>query len=615
MNAKFYLPQFFIYSVLLILSACSSDSGGGGSSTPDPAPTVKNPLLSQQWYYENTGQKSYAGLSGITGKDMAVKQAHAAGYTGKNVNVIIVDDGLDMAHEDLKTSQTYSYDFVGSDTDPTPADAGDSHGTGGAGIINMQDNYVGGLGIAPGSTLYGRNWMQDKSENGLYYSLGLKDSPTGSAQTFDYLHIFNNSWGSNICSNSAFDDTVYAIFKESYNGRGGKGYIYTKSAGNGFDSYGSCNCDDANDYDGAGNNISCQNANSGLSVMPMFVVIGASNADGKISSYSTHGSNLWVSAPGGEFGYQEDRKVEQGDKIYNLLDKYHKPAMLTTDLSGCSRGYSESSAVSATDFNYNYDSGTASDYVIIQSGSGYPAYQLYSQVGTHSDNANCNYNSTMNGTSSAAPSTTGVIALMLQANPNLTWRDIKHILATTSDNSPTLTDKVLDVNSTNLTIDDGWVTNNAGYKFSNAYGFGIINANSATTIANTYTANNWGTYDTITGSNTTDVAITDNNAAGVTSTITGMTSKIIENVMVKVNVTHADVNNIMLVLISPQGTESIIYWPKNGFKGASDFSDYALTTNAFYGEDSVGDWILKVIDVKSGDAGTLTDWSIEINGH
>jgi subtilisin family serine protease len=602
MNIKSFI---FILVFLFILMSCGGDSGSGGSGS-----SVKNPLLSQQWYYENTAQKSYAGKAGIAGKDINVKSVHQAGITGKNVSVIIVDDGLDMTHEDLNTSQTYSYDFVDSDTNPTPTAAIDSHGTGVAGIINMQDNYVGGLGIAPGAILYGRNWLQTQTTDQLYYSLGLKGSPSGSAQTFDYLHIFNNSWGGDHCSNVPFDDAAYNIFKTSYNGRNGYGYIYTKAAGNGFESYGGCDCSDANNI-----GVSCQNANSDELPVPMIIFIGASNADGKISSYSTHGANLWVAAPGGEYGYQDDRKLEYSGNIYNYLDEHYKPAMITTDLMGCSRGYSNSFYVSETDFNYNYNSGTAYNYVILESYSGYPSYMLYSRVGAHSDNGSCNYNSTMSGTSSAAPSTSGVIALMLEAQPALTWRDVKHILATTSDNSPILSDKKITVNSSDLTIDDGWVTNAAGYKFSNAYGFGIVDAKRAVDAASGYVLNSLGSYDTITGSNTTSVSITDNDIAGVTSTITGMASKVIENVIVKVNLTHLDVNNIMMVLISPQGTESIIYWPKNGFKGASDFSDYALNTNAFYGEDSVGSWSLKIIDVESGNTGSLTDWSIEINGH
>src|SRR6266446_9338208 len=47
-------------------------------------------------------------------------------------------------------------------------------------------------------------------------------------------------------------------------------------------------------------------------------------------------------------------------------------------------------------------------------------------------NTSCNYTNQMNGTSSATPVTLGVIALLLEANPALTWRDVKHILASSA---------------------------------------------------------------------------------------------------------------------------------------------------------------------------------------
>jgi hypothetical protein len=67
---------------------------------------------------------------------------------------------------------------------------------------------------------------------------------------------------------------------------------------------------------------------------------------------------------------------------------------------------------------------------------------------------------------------TGVIALMLEANSNLTWRDIKYILANTA--------KVSDIK--NMT------ENEAGYKFDaqNNYGFGFIDAEAALKMASTY---------------------------------------------------------------------------------------------------------------------------------
>ena len=59
------------------------------------------------------------------------------------------------------------------------------------------------------------------------------------------------------------------------------------------------------------------------------MVVGALGADGAKSSYSSVGASLWVSAPGGEYGYNDNYVYSD-----NLA-----PAMMTTDLSSCDRGY------------------------------------------------------------------------------------------------------------------------------------------------------------------------------------------------------------------------------------------------------------------------------------
>ena len=70
--------------------------------------------------------------------------------------------------------------------------------------------------------------------------------------------------------------------------------------------------------------------------------------------------------------------------------------------------------------------------------------------------------------SMASAIVTGVVALMLEANPELTWRDIKFILANTA------------------TEDTDAVENNAGYNFHSKYGFGVINAKKAVEMASSY---------------------------------------------------------------------------------------------------------------------------------
>ena len=68
----------------------------------------------------------------------------------------------------------------------------------------------------------------------------------------------------------------------------------------------------------------------------------------------------------------------------------------------------------------------------------------------------------------------GVIALMLEANYNLTWRDVQHIIVRTS-------------NPRGLKADD-WITNGAGYNVSHVFGFGLMDA-----LQLTHVSRNWRT--------------------------------------------------------------------------------------------------------------------------
>jgi subtilisin family serine protease len=78
------------------------------------------------------------------------------------------------------------------------------------------------------------------------------------------------------------------------------------------------------------------------------------------------------------------------------------------------------------------------------------------------------------GTSFATPVVAGVIALMLEANPNLSWRDVQGILASTATQiQPT---------------DSSWTTNGAGLSHSDIYGFGLVNASAAVERSKSWTS-------------------------------------------------------------------------------------------------------------------------------
>jgi len=531
---------------------------------------ANDPLYQYQWHLNNSGQTNFSGNSGTSSDDINVDSVISAGYTGSDVIVAVVDSGLEIAHEDLSANVVVggSWDFVGSDTDPTnPATTGD-HGTSVAGLIASTGwNGKGGRGVAPSALLKGFNVLESWSTSKQIKSLG------GASYSSD-VDIFNQSYGYNLTADQRINSTVEAHFLYGVTSlRGGKGAVYIKSSGNGFYRVGSIYC---SSIYGASTGLSCQNANMDYNnSIPYNIVVGALTAKGKKSSYSTAGSSLWVSAPGGEYGSTT-------------------PAMMTTDQSSCTQGYVRTGGATTNTFN------------TVAGGAG------------HSENSNCNYSSTFNGTSSAAPVTSGAVALILEANPSLTWLDVKHILASTSDQvNASISTTNITINGTTYAAEPAWLTNNAGYKFHNYYGFGRVNVGAAITAAKAYTAGSLGTFATGSwvSSGTLNTAIPDNNATGASSAVSVSDSKTIEAVQVKINLSHSYTGELAIELTSPSGTKSMLFNPKNVFASDNNLTNFILLSNAFYGESSSGNWTLKVVDTAANDTGTLTNWSIRIFGH
>ena len=137
--------------------------------------------------------------------------------------------------------------------------------------------------------------------------------------------------------------------------------------------------------------------------------------------------------------------------------KWEDPAMMTADRSTCSVGY-------------------------VRSGTGdTPRNPFQNGDSPHPENPECKYSSTFNGTSSAAPTVAGSVAMILEANNNLTWRDMKHILASTS--AITDSSRSYDIDGINQY---SWVTNFAGYSHHNWYGFGVVDIDAAISMAENY---------------------------------------------------------------------------------------------------------------------------------
>jgi subtilisin-like proprotein convertase family protein len=216
---------------------------------------------------------------------------------------------------------------------------------------------------------------------------------------------------------------------------------------------------------------------------------------------------------------------------------------------------------------------------------------------TASSGAGGDYTNTFGGTSSSAPLVSGVVALMLEANPQLTWRDVQHVL--------------IDSARRNDPSDADWTQNGSGRWVNHKYGYGAVDAEAAVALAET-----WMTVapEVAASSGTRFVSqpIPDNNATGITSTFTMSADLTTEWVEVTFAATHPYRGDLEVVLTSPSGTQSVLAEPR-GDSGA-DYTSWTFTSARHWGESSAGDWTLTVRDRSAADVGSWTSWSLDVYG-
>lgn len=493
-----------------------------GGANPLTELTPNDPLFTNQWHLKNTGQSGVGGPAAKVGEDLNVGKAWRYA-TGTGIRIAVVDDGMDIAHEDLKVVAGKSWDYrVNAYGDPSSSSS--SHGTSCAGLAAaMGNNSKGVTGVAFNASLVGYNLLA---------------ATTGSfgadAVTKDLAdnHIYTNSYGApdgNGLIHQTDQAWREAITTGITTGRSGKGVVYTWAAGNGATD------NDRSDYDGQAN-------------FHGVLAIGSLNDQGTRSSYSEPGSNLLVMAYGGEFCSTQ--------------------TTTTTDVTG------------PTGYN---DGNKPEDYA-----------------------NNPDYTRCMNGTSAATPEAAGAVALLLETNPSLTWRDVRGLLATTARKTdPSNAD---------------WLTNGAGFKVNHEYGYGVVDALAAVKAAPTWpllpvqkTANQIAVL-------TSPLAIPDN-ADAVTSTVSLSGSGIgkLEFVELALTSDHPNVGNLEIKLTSPAGTSSTVSVVRDckdvATCGSSFSSGFTFGIARLMGEAADGTWTLSVRDGKAGDSGAISAWSIKAYGY
>ncbi len=214
----------------------------------------------------------------------------------------------------------------------------------------------------------------------------------------------------------------------------------------------------------------------------------------------------------------------------------------------------------------------------------------------------------VSGTSYAAPEVSGIVAMMLQANPGLGWRDVQEILADSAYMPKAASAGAV----TNGATD--W--NGGGRHFSDDVGFGAVDAETAVQIARAWTVRSTTANQAVAGASGAGGAI-GGGVTDLTATVSGELR--VQHAEVTLATASLPVADARLVLVSPDGTRSLLL-DRAGFAGGADqtggrtISGLTVDSNAFRGEVSQGTWRLEVQDAAGHDAGTLSGWSLRLDG-
>lgn len=507
-----------------------------------PRGVAVDPQVPNQWHLTNTMNP---------GRDLNVGTIYADGVTGSGVTVSISSTGelqFDTTHPDLDEDAAANQGFnpAVSDT-PNPFLSPDSIDTFLAGLIGAQINGQFGQGVAPGVRLSGLIRGTPLLEADAFQkrggTVGVRLHPmrfqTGPEETYSYTTPDDSF-------QAGFSEFVSDALTTSFSfGRHRLGTVQVFSAG----------------------------------------------ADGLFPLPAAYGGNGWTDfLAGTQVGVTVTNNYLVGPAYMGGMLHYYPPAgdrqsfvFNTVDESGIGDVFASlGSSVFASFYGTTvqtsvggFDPPRAAVSTLPSSGFG-----ALSESGLTLGSSNA----------TGAAIGAGVIALMLEVNPSLTLRDIQHILQASSD--PT----GLDFNPTEeyfrptrmgaylagIATPSFWETNAAFVRHSDVYGFGLVDADMAVSLARDWErvgrlfvldtglitsddAN--GTFgglpipdaEIVETSDLSSMAVNNNNTSFLTFCVRD--NIVIEGVEIMVTAEGVGNNDLAIWVDSPQGTHANLHYP------------------------------------------------------
>jgi len=217
------------------------------------------------------------------------------------------------------------------------------------------------------------------------------------------------------------------------------------------------------------------------------------------------------------------------------------------------------------------------------------------------------------GTSASAPIAAAILALALEANPNLNWRDMQHLLVRTSRKR--------------LLKSTDWQINSLGRDYSHRYGYGLIDAGALVELAKIWNSvppqRNY-THIFLDAAQKDQQAIKfadkfKDNIIKISIPVNFNSFNIdkLEHVTFVASIKFKNRGNLRIRITSPHETESTILDKRPHDASSKGFDKFEFLSVHFWDESPFGEWQLKIENLgeEKDNWGSLDYFAIKFMGN
>ncbi|NXU12232.1 PCSK4 convertase, partial [Pardalotus punctatus] len=183
------------------------------------------------------------------------------------------------------------------------------------------------------------------------------------------------------------------------------------------------------------------------------------------------------------------------------------------------------------------------------------------------------------GTSASAPLAAGMVALALEANPTLTWRDLQHLIIRASKPA-------------HLQAED-WAENGVGRRVSHYYGYGLLDAGLLVQGAMTWAGTRPQEKCSV---KAVQVPRDIGSRLTISTDVSSCSQSIrsLEHVQVQLSLSYSRRGDLVVALSSPMGTKSTLVTVRPYDTSQEGYKDWTFMSTHFWDENPKGIWTLQL---------------------